>query len=143
MHIKRNKNKGFTLIEIMIAVILIGIAIAAIVGANSSLTKLNGAAVELSTAEFLIEQIRERTAQLDFVSLKSLDEVTYSPAIDSQGSVLTDFSEYSQKLSAEYLNEADLTMVSGSTTNYIKISVDVIKNQRTVSSGSWIRANYK
>ena len=57
-------NSGFTLLECLLATLLIGVAVAALVAANSSFTKVNGSAVELSTAEFLIEQIKELTDML-------------------------------------------------------------------------------
>ena len=60
-------NNGFTLIEVMIAIILVGLAIASLVGANSAFTQANGAGTELSTAEFLLEQIKELTATLAVV----------------------------------------------------------------------------
>ena len=50
---------GFSLIEVLIAILLVGLAIASLVTANSAFTKANSAGTELSTAEFLIEQIRE------------------------------------------------------------------------------------
>ena len=56
-----NKN-GFSLIEVLIAIILTGLAIASLLAANGVFTKAHGAGVNLSTAEFLIEQIKERTA---------------------------------------------------------------------------------
>ena len=49
------RKQGFTLIEVLVAVVLIGLAIASLVAANSSFTRANGAGVNLSTAEFGIE----------------------------------------------------------------------------------------
>ena len=63
MRDKTYKN-GFSLVEVLIAILLVGLAIASLVTANSALTKANGAGADLSTAEFLIEQMRELTAML-------------------------------------------------------------------------------
>ena len=60
-------SDGFTLIEVLIAILLVGLAIVSLVSANGSFTQANGAGVELSTAEFLIEQIRELSAVLDVI----------------------------------------------------------------------------
>jgi hypothetical protein len=58
------KKTAFSLIEILIATILVGLAVTALLVASSSMTIANGAGTDLSTAEFLIEQIRELTALL-------------------------------------------------------------------------------
>jgi len=62
-----NKNStragaGFTLIEAMIATLLLAIAIIALMVSNQAFTQVNSAGIDLSTAEFLIEEVRERTA---------------------------------------------------------------------------------
>ena len=57
MSITMNK-KGFTLIEVLISTVLVGIAIAALLAANTCFTNVNGESLKLSNAEFLTEQIR-------------------------------------------------------------------------------------
>lgn len=70
----RMTPQGFTLIEVMIATILIGMAVAALVGANAAHTMVNDAGARLSTAEFLLEQIRERTATMPVVEPGTADD---------------------------------------------------------------------
>lgn len=60
-------TKGFSLIEVLIATVLVGLAIAALVAANGSFSMANVAGADLSTAEFLVEQIRELTTMLPVV----------------------------------------------------------------------------
>ncbi len=60
----RTSIAGFSLIEVLIATVLVGMAIAALVAANGSFSMANVAGADLSTAEFLIEQIRELTTML-------------------------------------------------------------------------------
>jgi prepilin-type N-terminal cleavage/methylation domain-containing protein len=55
---KRRETRGFTLVEVLIATLLVGLAIAALVAANGSFSMANVAGADLSTAEFLAEQIR-------------------------------------------------------------------------------------
>src|SRR3989304_6042625 len=71
-------NRGFTLVEVLIAVVLIGVAITALMGANGAFTMVNGAGVDLTTAEFLTEQIRELTAILP-VADPETDIATFGP----------------------------------------------------------------
>lgn len=58
---------GFSLIEVLIATVLVGMAIAALVAANGSFSMANVAGADLSTAEFLVEQMRELTTMLPVV----------------------------------------------------------------------------
>ena len=55
------------MIEVLIATILIGLSIAALVAANGSFSLANVTGADLSTAEFLAEQIRELTTMLPVV----------------------------------------------------------------------------
>jgi prepilin-type N-terminal cleavage/methylation domain-containing protein len=57
---------GFSLIEVLIAIILVGLAITALLATNQSFTIANSAGTDLSTAEFLIEQIRELMAMSSY-----------------------------------------------------------------------------
>ena len=63
MRVSRRDN-GFSFVEILISIILVGLSITALVFASNSFTMANGAGADLSTAEFLIEQIRELTTLL-------------------------------------------------------------------------------
>jgi len=63
---------------VLIAVVLVGLAITALLVANSSFTIANGAGTDLSTAEFLIEQIRELTAMLPVIDPQS-STTTFGP----------------------------------------------------------------
>ncbi|MHC4519488.1 MAG: type IV pilus modification PilV family protein, partial [Planctomycetota bacterium] len=57
-------RKGFSFIEILISIVLVGLSITALVFATTNLTTANSAGSNLSTAEFLVEQIREMTTLL-------------------------------------------------------------------------------
>lgn len=140
---KRKCRNGLTIIEILIAMVLIGIAVAGLIAANGSLTKVNGAGVELSTAEFLIEQVRERTVGMEFASLNSLDNRCYSPPLDATGVELAGYSNYEQQIKVKHVTNDDLTIIDNTgNSKYIRISVDIVRDDRIVSSGRWIRANY-
>jgi prepilin-type N-terminal cleavage/methylation domain-containing protein len=134
---------GFTLAEILVAVVIIGIAIAALVGANGAFTQVNGAAVDLSTAEFLIEEIRELTTMSAYDDLYDFDNASFCPPVDVAGIDLTDFSSFTQQVTVENVNSSSLeTPVADHTTDFIRITVAILQNNRPVSSASWIRASY-
>ncbi len=135
-------TRGFTLVEILVAVVIIGIAIAAMVGANGAFTQVNGAAVNLSTAEFLIEEIRERTTMFAYGDLSAFDN-DFCPPVDVSGGLLPDFSSFTQQVTVEYVKPSSLEELEDNPpSDFIRITVVIVRNNRPISSASWIRANY-
>jgi len=157
-------ENGFSLIEVLIAVILVGLAIASLVAANSSFTKANGAGANLSTAEFILEQIRELTALLPVIDpetgtdifgpesaetvttyddLDDFDGANFSPPISTSREVLDNFAAFSQQITVENVNAANFEQVVGDhSSNFVRVTVRVLLNSQEVSSASWIRAAY-
>jgi prepilin-type N-terminal cleavage/methylation domain-containing protein len=156
-------RNGFSLIEVMIAVVLVGLSITALVVASGSFTMANSAGADLSTAEFLVEQIRELTTLLPVVdpqtttatfgpeeaSLASYDDLddfdtaTFSPPINANRAVLNDFAGFSQQVTVQNVSSANFdTVVADHSTPFVRISVDVRRNGELISSASWIRARY-
>ncbi len=157
--------KGFTLVEILMAVVIIGIAIAALVGANGAFTQVNGAAVSLSTAEFLIEEIRELTTMLPVVDpesgidtfgpesdettvaayddLDDFDNASFCPPVDVSATALTGFGSFTQQVTVENVDPSSLeTPVADHTSDFVRITVVIVQNNRPISSASWIRTRY-
>lgn len=156
---------GFSLIEVLIAIVLVGIAIVSLVAANSAFTMANGAGTDLSTAEFLFEQIRELTAPLpvndpdstswanfgvetgealaDYDDLDDFDGANFSPPISAQRDTLSIFDAYSQRITVENVNASDFEQVeSDRSTNFVRVTVRIFLNSREISSASWLRARY-
>ncbi len=159
--VNRQLNSGFSLIEVLIAVILIGVAIASLIAANSAFTEANAAGTELSTAEFLLEQIRELTTLLpvidpndgtstfgpEEVSLTDYDDLddfagaNFSPPISADREVLNDFAAFSQQITVENVNAANFEqVVSNHSSFFVRVTVKVFLNSREIVSASWIRA---
>lgn len=143
MNTKKRRKNGFTLIEAMMAAVLLSLVIAALAAASSAFTTVNGYGVDLSTAEFLVEQIRECTTNADFdVLLSTYDGQTYNPPIDMDGTALADFGAFTQSVQVVHVLAGNLDQVdSSSTSDFIRVTVSVTKNGTPLSSTSWIRAN--
>ena len=142
--VNRQLNSGFTLIEVLIAILLIGLAIASLVAANSSLTQANGVAVDLSTAGFLIEQIKERTTLLDYDGLYDFDDVTFWPPKNANGEDLNDLAAFSQEITVQNVSDSDFDQVVADhdpDSHFVRVTVKVLLNSREISSASWIRAD--
>lgn len=168
--IKQPKSvRGFTLIEVLIATILVGFSIAALMAANGTLSMANGAGTDQSTAEFLAEQIRELTAMLAVVdpqtgtttplgpeeaSVVSYDDVddfhgfsssSLGGPISAMRTVLTEFSAFSQQVTVQNVSLANLDQVVDTpphSSPLVRVTVRVLKNGRLICTTSWIRAMY-
>lgn len=157
-------SDGFTLIEVLIAILLVGLAIVSLISANGSFTQANGAGVELSTSEFLIEQIRELSTVLEVIdpntgiatfgpeaseTLADYDDLddfhgeVFSPPISADRSSLTDLSAYSQQITVENVNASDFEqVVSNHSSFFVRVSVKVFLNTKEISSARWLRSRY-
>lgn len=142
----KQKENGFTLIETLFAAMLIGMVIVSLVAASGAFTMVNGVGIDMSTSEFLIEEIRELTATWAFGELEVLvgNPVTHSPPIDISDppdNELVEFSAFSQVVTVEYVEASNLDNVSAVSTDFVRVTVTINKNSQPVSSASWIRAN--
>jgi prepilin-type N-terminal cleavage/methylation domain-containing protein len=157
-------KSGFSLIEVLIAILLVGLAMAALMASNTTFTKANGAGTDLSTAEFLVEQIRELTALLPVIEpgstvwttfgpegetlanyddLDDFDGLSFSPPIDADRNSLNDFAAYSQQVTVENVNASNFEQVVADTsTSFVRVTVRVYLNSKEITSASWLRALY-
>ncbi|MBN1506094.1 MAG: prepilin-type N-terminal cleavage/methylation domain-containing protein [Sedimentisphaerales bacterium] len=156
--------KGFSLIEVMIAVVLVGLSITALAVATNSFTQANGVGADLSTAEFLIEQIRELTTLLPVVdppgmswttfgpeegSLASYDDVddfdnaTFSPPINASRGTLNDLAGFTQQVTVQNISATSFdTVATDRSTDFVRITVNIHQGGQLITSTSWIRARY-
>jgi prepilin-type N-terminal cleavage/methylation domain-containing protein len=161
---KTKYKSGFSLIEVLFAVMLVGLAIASLMAANGAFTRANGAGTDQTTAEFLIGQIRELTALLPVIDpqtelatfgpesgetlatyddLDDFDGAGYSPPINAGRTSLTQFSAYSQQITVENVNASNFEqVVADHSTNFVRVTVHVYLNSSQISSASWLRARY-
>ena len=157
-------ERGFSLIEVLIGLMLVGLAIASLVAASNAFTRANGAGVNLSTAEFLIEQIRELTAMVPVIdpqtedatfgpeggeSLASYDDLddfdgaSFSPPISADRSLLNDFAAFTQQITVENVSASNFEqVVSDHSSDFVRVTVRLFLNAEQVSSTSWLRARY-
>jgi hypothetical protein len=141
--------------------VLVGVAIAGLVGASGALTMVNGAGVDLTTTEFLIEQIRELTAALPTVdpetgtatfgheeaTLSAYDDVddfngsSFHPPIDAGRATMNDLAEYTQVVTVQNVNQNNFEQtVANHSTKFYRVKVEIRRNGRVVNSASWLRS---
>ena len=140
-----NKHKklygaGFSLIEALMASVIIGIAVVGLLLSSGSLTKVNAAGIEISTAEFLIEEVKSRCASMAYDDLPAFAG-TYSPPQDIYGTALTNFSAFSQQVTIENVSNSDFTeVVAEGGSDFVRITARILLNGGEISSADWIRA---
>ncbi len=157
-------ESGFSLIEVLIATMLVAFAVVSLVVANSAFTKANAGGVNLSTAEFLIEQIRELTILLpvvdpesdvytfgpetgealaDYDDLDDFDGESFSPPISANRNLLTNFAAFTQQITVENVSASDFEQVVGDHSSYfVRVTVKVLLSSREITSTSWLQARY-
>jgi prepilin-type N-terminal cleavage/methylation domain-containing protein len=164
-------TRGFSLIEVLIATVLVGMAIAALVAANGSFSMANVAGADLSTAEFLVEQIRELTTMLpaadpdasawtllgpeageslatydDVDDLDGFNSASLGAPINAQRTTLTNLAAFSQQIVVQRVNPSNFDETwpddHNPSSNFVRITVSILENGRPISSASWIRARY-
>ena len=159
---KKLFRPGLSMIELMIAMIFISITILALIASSGAFTQANAFGIEMSTAEFLIEEIRELTTGLavtdpqdgtvtfgaemgensisQYDDIDDFDGVSFSPPVDINGSALGNFSGYTQQITVENVDIGDLNnVVADHSTQFYKVTVTIVLNGQTLSTSSWIR----
>ena len=161
---KARCNKGFTLIEVLFGIILVGIAIACLVATNISSTRANNIAMNLSTAEFLTEQIRELTTLLPVIDPNTGDDIfgpesgeilsgyddvddfdgaNISPPISADRVALSDFSAFTQQVTVENVSAVNFEQVVADHSSYfVRVTVEILFNSEPLYSVNWIRTQY-
>lgn len=138
---KKKQSSGFTLVEALFAAMLLGLVIAALAAASGAFTMANGYGVDLSTSEFLAEEIRELTANVDFDTLlSSYDGQSFNPPKDISNLDMTGFGEFTQQVEIDYVAPGNFSSTVTGPTDFVRVSVTIVKNGQPISSTSWVRA---
>lgn len=157
------KRNGFSLIEVLIAIMLVGLAVVSLVAANSVFTQNNSVGLDMSTAEYLIEQIRELTMLLPVVDpqggtefgtkeaspaayddVEDFDDATFSPPINADRQQLGNFAAFTQKVTVQKVSRSNFQQVvaDADSSPFVRVTVDIYHHGQKLSSESWIRAKY-
>ena len=97
---RRSRPAGFSLIEAMVSIIIVGIAVTALMAMMASGTQVNDMGNKLSTAVVLVEQARAFTDNLTFEELPDAHNVAWTP-VDTTGTTIADMTNYHQKVTVE------------------------------------------
>ena len=156
-------RSGMTLVEVLVATVLIGVALSALVGANGYISQVNRAGGDLSVAQSLLEHIKERTELLpvvdpetanaqfgpeedtwtDYDDLDDYDGTSFCPPINAQGNVLSQHSTFTQTIQVVNVQVDDLsTPVADLGSAFYRVTVTITHQQQDVLTASWVRCLY-
>jgi len=162
----RQRRKGtvrsaFTLIEALIASVLVGLGIAAMMISTQSGTRVAAHSRELTEAIYIASEIREWTLKLPFkdpvtpddppgpdggedpqVVVDDLDDlmsVTYCPPRDAMGRTINDMSDWSEMITLTWRDKDNLTsIVNPGDSEMVYVQVDVSHNGKKILSTGWL-----
>lgn len=111
-------KKGFTLIELVVSMIVIGIAFYGLMSVLSDVTIKNTSGQELLKAGFLAEEVMEE------MMMEGKDFSTEVLDVSLQ-SFSAPFSGFSYSVDVEYVNSSNLNLSTTEATDYKRIEVTV------------------
>lgn len=158
----RVRRQGFTLIEVAVATVIVGLGVVAVLMTSGSTSRVNASGRDLMRGLVLVQEMREWTMSLPFsdpdpgdignppghdgsdpqVFVDDLDDlmnVTYSPPRDAMGTTIYDMEDWSQTITLTWLNPADLSQtVSDGASDVINVKVDIRYNGQPVVESNWL-----
>lgn len=158
----RPERRAFTLIEVVMATVIVGLGVAALLGSIASGTKANAGGQQLTTATFLAQEIREWTHRLPFKDpdpadalnppgsdgsdpqffvddLDDLMGVTYSPPRDGRGNAIPGMVGWSETITMTWRTPSNLaTVVAAGTSDMIYVQVAVSYNGKPILTTGWL-----
>ena len=160
-------TEAFSLLEVVAATAIIGIAVAALLAAVQTGTQVNSAGRKITQAAGLVAEIREWTLKLPFsdpdpadqgkppgsdgsdpqVFVDDLDDlldVTYSPPRDGNGLPITDMTTWGQNIKLTWRDPDNLTTtVADGSTNVLHVEVGITCRGEEVLTTGWLVARRK
>ncbi|MBU0754415.1 MAG: prepilin-type N-terminal cleavage/methylation domain-containing protein [Planctomycetes bacterium] len=153
--------RGFTYVELLAAVVVVGIGVCGAMAGIQSGLDLSQSAAALEQARHFADAFRQYTTSLafsdpqvsqsfgpeevsfsDFDDLDDLDDLVQSPPVDASGTVMgTDFSHWSLLVTVRSVDEDTLEPVADGTTNLLQIYLKIEKAGRRVGEYRWLCAN--
>jgi prepilin-type N-terminal cleavage/methylation domain-containing protein len=130
------RAEGFSLIEVAVATVIIGMGVTALLLSVGAGTRVNDDARELTQASFLAGEVREWASNQTFANLSALPSpTTFSPPQDGSGNVITDMTGWSQAISITWRDAANLNNnVAAGSSKFINMQVQIFRGGRLMLS---------
>jgi prepilin-type N-terminal cleavage/methylation domain-containing protein len=139
----KRQRRGFTLVEVAIAIMIVAVGVLAVQGLVSSSTMVTLKTNELQTANTLAQSLHERCIGIDRPALLALAGTSFSPPIDNQGNAISTLPNFSQQIDVGYVDPQSITGTSPEETSLLRVSVTVSRNGQPVLTSSRLIATTK
>ena len=132
------RPSGFTLMEAVFSIIIIGFAVSGLMLLFGTGTNVTAYGNRLSQAVFLAEEIRSMTDDVKFVNLMNYNDATFN-GVDAGGNTLIGMDGFQQQIIVQGVNPADLTVSVGNP-NMVRVTAIVTYHGHEMTRISWLRA---
>lgn len=132
---RRSFRRGFTLLEVILATIIVGTGITAAMQLFVTCTQQNQTAVGMTVAMNLANNIQEYTATVAYADLEAYEGAVYNPPKDAGWADLDDgllgpgrgLGRYTQKVHVSRVKKSDLTSATSGNADegVLKVVVEV------------------
>lgn len=133
-----NRNKGFTLIETVIAIAVVAFGITGMMFAMAAGTRVNEYSSELEDATYLLEQVGVIIDDTEFDSLPALDGDVYN-AIDSNGNTIAGLENFTQSVTVTQVNPLTMAVDTNATAPAYLITVIVSEAGQQLTTVQWLK----
>lgn len=138
IHRRCASAEGFTLMEVVISIVIVGTAIVSLMMLFASGTTVNQYGNDLSMAVFLADQLRSMTDE------NNIDELLINPnqtfnGVDASGIQIAGLEQYQQNLQVQSINPDDMTVYVGPDVDAVLVTATVTKAGKELTSVSWLR----
>jgi prepilin-type N-terminal cleavage/methylation domain-containing protein len=126
------RAEGFSLIEVAVATVIIGLGVTALLLSVGAGTSVNDSGQELTQASFLAGEVREWVSNQSFATLSALaSPTTFNPPQDGSGNPITDMPGWSQAVTITWRSNANLNNnVAAGASKYINVQVQIFRGSQ-------------
>ncbi len=135
---KRNNKKAFTLVEMVIAISIVGLGITGLMFSMAAGTSVNEYGGELSDAVFLAEQIGTIIDQTAFNDLSDLDSISLT-GVDSDYNPIPGMEAFTQAISVQQVSMPNMAASSSDPPEAYLVTVTVTNNGQTMVTNKWLK----
>lgn len=130
-------RRGFTLAEVLVATMIVGMCIAGAMVAIGTTTSLTSDSLQYTKATLLAQEVREWSMNTEYDDITDLRLTSVVPR-DSLGAELPGYNNWSETIGVVYLNPNNITSTSASVTDVARISVVISFAETQVLQTSWL-----
>lgn len=126
------QRRGFTLIEAALVTVIVGVGVVSMLRLLAAGTFVNAQSAQTTTAMNLAVNLHEAMMRMTLDQVAALNNVTYSPAVDSDFTAISSMSSWSQNVAVQYVQPDKLTSLAYAKTTAAMVTVTVLHNGNVV-----------